>query len=224
MLLPEQWIKKYFRKARASEILLVAVNLGPLAAVFSMGWKTFDVVFVYWLESLVIGIFSVLKLIKIGQSGQTPAMPALFFLVHYGMFTLGMFIAIVGCFGPAGFTQGIGGEPLQRATDYIFHERFFDFMMAATSFALSHGFSYRQNFIGKKEYLIKRYINEAVATPYLRLGLTIVVVFFAVVLLPKKQVSGRMCAVLLIALKTLTDLFAHRREHRISLSILPARR
>jgi hypothetical protein len=49
--------------ARASLWVLVVVNLLPLVGVAWFGWRTFDVVFVYWLENVVIGVVNVLKIV-----------------------------------------------------------------------------------------------------------------------------------------------------------------
>lgn len=42
---------------------LIAVNVLPLAGVMFLGWQAFDIVFLYWLENVVIGVINILKMI-----------------------------------------------------------------------------------------------------------------------------------------------------------------
>ncbi len=41
---------------------MLTANLLPLAGVLFLGWRAFDVVFLYWLENVVIGAINVLKM------------------------------------------------------------------------------------------------------------------------------------------------------------------
>lgn len=47
---------------RWSVASLLTANLLPLAGVLFLGWRAFDVVFLYWLENVVIGVINVLKM------------------------------------------------------------------------------------------------------------------------------------------------------------------
>ena len=49
--------------------VLIAVNMIPAVGVLFFGWDAFNVVFLFWLENLVIGLFAVLKMVAAG-SGQ----------------------------------------------------------------------------------------------------------------------------------------------------------
>ena len=49
--------------------VLIAVNTIPAVGVLFFGWDAFNVVFLFWLENLVIGFFAVLKMVTAG-SGQ----------------------------------------------------------------------------------------------------------------------------------------------------------
>lgn len=53
-----------------SALVLIAANLVPLAGVIVGGWTAFEVVFLYWLENVVIGFFNICKLLTLGLVGQ----------------------------------------------------------------------------------------------------------------------------------------------------------
>lgn len=48
---------------RWSVASLVAANVLPLVGVVALGWRAFDVVFLYWFENVVIGAINVLKML-----------------------------------------------------------------------------------------------------------------------------------------------------------------
>ncbi len=47
---------------RPSSWVLIAVNLGLIAGVIAWDWSVFDIIFLYWVENLVIGAINVLKM------------------------------------------------------------------------------------------------------------------------------------------------------------------
>ena len=48
---------------RWSVASLLLVNLLPVVGVLGFGWNTFNVVFVYWLENVIIGVINLLKIV-----------------------------------------------------------------------------------------------------------------------------------------------------------------
>lgn len=48
---------------RASTLVLVLANLVPLIGVFALGWSAFNVVALYWMENLIIGLITILKML-----------------------------------------------------------------------------------------------------------------------------------------------------------------
>ena len=44
-------------------LLLVGLNLLPAAGVLFWGWRSFDLIFLYWMENLVIGAFTLLRMV-----------------------------------------------------------------------------------------------------------------------------------------------------------------
>lgn len=84
--------------------LSLGVDLLPIAAVVLFGWKAVPLVALYWLENLVIGAFTILRMIgtvanNIANIGFVLFL-APFFTVHYGMF----------CYGHGMFLRSFSGE------------------------------------------------------------------------------------------------------------------
>jgi hypothetical protein len=80
--------------ARSPLITIILVNLMPLVGVLFFGWQIGHVVIVFWLESIMIGFFNLLRMIfargeRDGVRPRGKAGTALFFLVHYFGFMLG---------------------------------------------------------------------------------------------------------------------------------------
>ena len=115
------WNEVIKKKLTQSDWLLIAANLVPVYGVWFQNWSAKEVFIVYCFETIIIGFFTLLKLIIAGsikknddwtnQSDITTKQPAitfiLFFLVHYGMFVtiqMGMFFSISGI----GSDMGVG--------------------------------------------------------------------------------------------------------------------
>ena len=82
-----------------SSLVLILVNLIPLAGVLYFGWDVFTVIVLYWMESAVVGFFNVLKMQKINKYKFTPLVPA--FIVHYAVFMLAHLFLIISFFQPS---------------------------------------------------------------------------------------------------------------------------
>lgn len=81
-------------------------NLIPVAGVLRLGWSAGQILILYWLENLVIGLFALPRILTAqgadglaagtrGPSGRVGA--ALFFVAHYGLFWIvhGVFAALL---------------------------------------------------------------------------------------------------------------------------------
>ena len=81
--------------------LILAADLFPIIAVITMGWGAVALVFLYWLENLIIGAATLAKMtatsLKNGPGGLLGmAFLGPFFIVHYGMFCFvhGVFVSV----------------------------------------------------------------------------------------------------------------------------------
>ena len=192
--------------SRMAIVSLVVANLVPLAAVLSGRWSLFSVMFLYWAENAVIGGYNVLKIL-LAQGGSRSSwlarLPlALFFAMHYGIFWFvhGIFVFVL--FGG----QGMRGFNLWRSVQITP-----DLWSVLGLLILSHGISFTNNFVGRREYLVVT-PQEQMMQPYTRVIILHVVVLaggFVVMFLGQPLPA----LVLLIVLKTGFDLRAHLREH-----------
>jgi hypothetical protein len=104
----------------------VAFNLIPIAGVLLWGWSAFVLIFLYWLENVIIGGRTLASMIASGlASGGTGLAGALaigaFFLVHYGMFCFGHGVFVVSLFGASqGAVAGDAAFDLPGVTATLF--------------------------------------------------------------------------------------------------------
>lgn len=79
------------RRWSASATVLVAANLVPLLGVVVLDWDVFSVVFLFWIENVMVGLFNVLRMLWVERgAGRAPVAKIVlipFFVFHYGMFT-----------------------------------------------------------------------------------------------------------------------------------------
>jgi len=208
-------IFSFFSKDDVSAVSLVIANLMPLFGVLFWDWSAFNVLILYWTESAVIGFYYVLKKYKIG--GINKVLNNSSFLFGYGIFMAGHLFFINFLFGEG----GLSGEQYTKSVGVADH--MIMIFPAFLSLFISHGISYYNNFIGKKEYLnfknaSEAIINEQMAKPFKRImimqvalvfggGLTLILRFDIVL-------------VLLIIFKIIADLKAQNKQYSLPKLVL----
>jgi len=191
------------REKSSSLISLVFANTIPLLGVIFFGWDLFLVMMLYWLESAVIGLYNICKLIKIG--GIESAIMAPFFAVHYSGFMWGHLLFISVLFGRAGTLV----SPFSIQDMLL--ERSGELFVPLLALLVSHGLSFYLNFLGNREYAHK-HPGAQMFEPYKRIflmQLTLIVGGAFIIIFDLQLLA----VVLLIILKTLVDAHAHLREH-----------
>ncbi len=194
-----------------SVIVLLVSNIFPLYGVLFLGWRTFPLLYLYWLENVFIGIFNVLKMLCCQSPSAKPGITKLaiipFFCVHYGIFTLVHGIFVFTLFGDF-FTDDLFEPFSLGGFQSIWNYGMF---LAGLELFLSHGISFGLNYIKGGEY--KRVnLMELMQAPYGRvivMHLTILGGAFLMVVLGS-PVAG---LIVLIVLKIALDLRAHIKEH-----------
>ena len=186
----------------SSIYLLVLVILGHVSSL--------SILFVYFLETLIIGIFNALKIfwvLKYGkQKGKTPNPMGygiiLFFLVHYGFF-----VAIQSVFGFSLFEMGeasIFKDPFHILENYSIVLRLEDIKYALPAIMFNHVGKFFADFIRNKKYAVFT-ASEIMFKPYVRIAIQQFVVilssFFIIF-----DYAGIMAAILLILLRLFIDL------------------
>jgi hypothetical protein len=162
--------------------------------------------FVYWIQSVVIGIFNVVRILQLKDFStegfsinDVPAQPtnatkiftAGFFLFHYGFFHFVYLIFLV-----AGAFSGMYGNPLnQNEVIYI--------LVAGLSFTLTHTFSY--------------YYNRQKDGPQTNIGLLMFYPYVRILPMHLTIIFGGLLSGVLpifLILKTLADCTMHIVEHQ----------
>ena len=185
-------------KSFTSSFLLVAANSVPLWGVLFQGWKLFPIVFLYWLESAIVGVFNIVKIrrIEVEHRAKPVANAGLdtvfFFLFHYGLFMGVHGILILVFFWPPTI-------PIR------------DMFIAFLSLLVSHAFSYRLNFLGSKEYE-KISADAQMIRPYGRILIMHFTILFGGIL---SQAFGAppLALIVMIGAKLALDLWSHVQEH-----------
>jgi hypothetical protein len=204
-------------RSRLAAAALVAGNVVPLVGVVAFDWSLASLLVVYWVESGIVGAFSVAKIRRATGGDDPDDLPSLsfddrsvasfvgepndaiarFFIGHYGGFW-----AIHGGFVVAlSVTFLADAGPIDPVAVAV----------VAGSLVASHGYSYRVNFVGEREFERAGPVTLMV-DPYRRvfvLHLTIVLGAFAVDLVGAPVGA----LVVMVLAKTALDLRAHRREH-----------
>ncbi|MCX5847888.1 MAG: DUF6498-containing protein [Deltaproteobacteria bacterium] len=207
---------------------LVVANLIPLAGVFLFGWDAAVIVLLYWAENLVIGFYNILKMTFLKVYSRASILETLFaipfFCLHYGAFC-----AVHGYLLLVLFNLGDG------ASSFVPKETWpgpFVFLQMLASVVtslwqthppgmewsvvclfLSHGLSFKQNYLGKKEYTSFT-TAKLLIQPYKRIIiLHVAVIAGALPIMMCGSPVPLLC--ILVLLKTGMDIFLHMKEHRI---------
>ena len=191
---------------RVSTGALIFFNLIPLIGVLFFGWNLSSIMVLYWFENVIIGFFNAVKMAKAEgtkprtrlYSGSKPITVAnktssiLFFIVHFGMFTLGHGIFIFALFGR--------GLPAIS-----------NLLPAALCLFVSHGISYAYNYINNGEYQRVAF-QDLFFQPYKRVIIMhITIIVGAFIAFQFEQPTFFL--VVLIVLKIGVDTIYHKKEH-----------
>jgi len=194
------------RKIPVSGIVLVASNLLSIILAVAERVDLGAVVWAYWIESVMVGFFTILALFLIGvRSKEIPgflasAMSAGFFAFHYGMFH---FVYLI-------FLSALPWFAVDPAW-YLW------IMLTAGILFLSHSFSFLANVLFAKEPAGLNDLNKTMMAPYSRiipLHMTIILSGFVVAFVPVGDVLLRTAILMLfMGLKTAADFGAHVKAH-----------
>ena len=191
-------------------LLLIALNLVPLAGVLAWGWKSFDLIFLYWMENLIIGAFTVLRMLirPYGHALELvfPLFLVPFFCVHYGMFCMGHGVFVVSLFGQT----ATGQDGLLTATLTVLASPYMLAAIAALTLIQVADWirDVRLRGLGADG------VKDLMVAPYRRifvLHITIIAGGFALTALDE-PVAG---LIILVAVKTASDFWHWKRDNQL---------
>ena len=191
-----------------SLLALGLANALPIAGVLLLGWKVFPLVLLYWLENVVVGGFNVGKLLL--ARPQEPAYSVgklfiiLFFIFHFGMFTLVHGVFVFALFGAKSLPRFDSLAELPAAI------RAYHLGWGVLALVVSHGLSFYWNYFENGEYR-RASLPILMMQPYARLVvLHLAVLFGGWIVLTLG--SPLLALLVLVALKTAADVRAHQAE------------
>ncbi len=198
--------------------LLVLANLFPVYGYFYLQWDLTNLIILYWMENVVIWFYNIVKMTIVSfthfstfKDRAGSVFSTVFFALHFGMFTYAH------------------GSALAAALNYVeeLHIKSIPELIQINlvGFAvlmLSHGFSFIYNFLINGEHKTAQ-LADLMFRPYSRIGpIHITVIFYGVgmgflgAMTDQNALtySSLLSGLLLILLKTLSDLNLHAAEHR----------
>lgn len=195
-----------------SLIALVLGNAFPIVGVLFLGWTVFPLLLLYWLENVVVGGFTVLKMLTVQPAlpiewvGKLFMIP--FFIVHFGGFTYVHGIFVVALFGP----KGVGPDAFDLLHAVPAAITANKLGWGVLSLVASHGFSFLWNYLRNGEYQ-RASLQQLMGAPYSRVIVLHMTVLFGgwVVMLLGSPLGA---LIILVGIKTLVDLKAHSAERR----------
>jgi hypothetical protein len=201
---------------RPSVLLLIGANSVPLIGIPVFGWRTLDLLLLFWLENIVVGLFSVARMAAVApldlRQWGTKLYAIPLFLLVFAMFTAFHGAVIVTLFG-GGFDfvsrrlDEFGWTPM-LIWDIIKEHRLQPGLLALGA---SHGFSFAWNYLAGGEFR-KTTLEKQSQQPFLRLALLQFAVILGVFLVAITRLPPAALAVL-VALKTGLDVWLHLLEH-----------
>ncbi len=216
-----------------SAILLVLVNLIPIVGILFWGWNPYDIIFLYWVENIVIGGFNFFRIFlaqgrvttvegfitknegEIMNSGieQVDDTSELNNFTQASSFLRGKFLAFFFIIHYGLFTLVHGAFIMflfAPKSSFISEKDYLGIVIFFLALVISHGFSFFYNYIYKKEYL-HRSPQQQTMEPYKRIfPIHITIIFGAMI----ASVLPQMVVILFVLLKIFFDLGGHMGSHQ----------
>ena len=184
---------------KPSFLLLILANAVVIAVAIVNKWSAAEMLWTYWLQSLIIGVFQVIKMADLKQfSAQglefngrqinvSAAKPTLipFFLFHYGFFH---------------FIYAIFLAQFFRVDGWNF------LLWPALAFAANHALSFYLNRTADRARMIN--LCQLFLAPYRR-----IIPMHIVLMLGAFLAANTAVVIIFLLLKTIVDVITHAREH-----------
>ena len=208
---------------RTSLFGLIIANLLPVILCLMFGWEIGSLVMFYWFENLVIGFYSILRILTARDTkepttfliqGFKNSFLAGFFTVHYFGFCAGhgIFLLLIASMDFGG-SMAFADSPFEGNLFVNFWNAIpTGGLLSIAALFASHGISFVRNYIHGGEYL-KTSASDEMFRPYARIMLLhvcIILGMFLVMLLG----SQTFLVVLFVLAKTTLDAIVHSYSHR----------
>lgn len=184
--------------------LVIGGNAVPLLGILLWDWNVFELMFLYWVENIVVGILTIPMLIAAGMHERKimhGLFAAAFFIFHYGLFCLAHGMFVLDLFGPDG-TEALNTYGLFAPIHFLFHaEPWSGFYWGLAGMVIVQAIQMAQRWPAHSH----KAVAEVMMLPYPRMLMLHVTIIFGGML---AQALGQPAAALifLIVLKTAFDL------------------
>lgn len=191
------------RSVFTTALVLFLANLLPVIAVWRLDWTIYDLLVLYWIEVILLGLINVARMILIAPVGENVGFHLLklafvpFFVGHFGFFCVGLGLVSQLIFGKGNFAvddqvvsliAGKGGQ--------VFWPLF-----------IAHVFSLSWNYLGQREFR-KTTIMRRMIYPYVRV-VPVMVVVLGIAYFGLSFEDPKWAGVTLVFGKTVVDLLTH---------------
>lgn len=172
-----------------TSLILIAVNMYPLYGIYFLGWELKNLILLYYFETLVIFIYTLLKINFLKKKKQLDSFSKI-------VFWFSSFLNFIISFG--------------LITTFYFPTR--SLIISSISYTAiflmigSHGISFLKNFIYDKEYLTSNYSKVVGSYVSRAISLYLLAIF-------SFENEGLNFMILLILCKTFYDVLVHNYEH-----------
>jgi hypothetical protein len=191
---------------KPSVVVLLLTNLIPIYGVYYLGWDVGHILFLYWLESGVIGFYTLLKILIASRHGWTAAIGEVIgFILRFGVFMAVHLFALVSMFYGNG-TADILAVPVHSVVKVLR-----ELLWPAVAMLVSHGISYKTNFLDRAFYVDSDGKSFSGAVYGRVMIMHIVIVIGGNIVLMFGQPN--FFIFLLILIKTIIDLRAHIKQN-----------
>ncbi|MDD1725507.1 MAG: zinc ribbon domain-containing protein [Euryarchaeota archaeon] len=194
-----------------STLALLVSNVVVIAFAFDQQWSLITLLWIYWAQSVIIGVFNVFKILDlthfstngfyvndkpVAPTEQTKRQTALFFAIHYGIFHLVYFIFLV-VFTVVGLWQVSAYGTAAASVLFI--------LTSIALFLANHLYSFLHNRDQERKRI--RNIGSVMFSPYARIIPMQLTLILGVLLV------DQVALILFLALKTVADVITHVAEH-----------
>ncbi len=205
--------------------VLILVNLIPAFGVLFMEWKVLDVILIYVIETAIIGVLNILKMIFCTQLQETEPTKQTagltgnvsvfkfflipFFTVHYFGFVVIQTIFVL-LFLNESYHEIQFNEMYSQVLDFCITNP--ETRLSVGGLFASHFFSFLSNYIGKREYT-RTGLARLMTQPYVRIFIQQAVVIGGAILMSIFNTPDAF-VLLLVVLKIIADVRMHLKEHQ----------
>ena len=185
---------------RSSLWVLVALNLLPAVGAGFFGLRVQELVMLYWLENLVIGLFHLWRIRVAALPGVKGVMQAAF-IAHYGIFCMLHGVILATLFRPQGAGISLAGSVAEALNDVAG-------VLALLALVVVHGYGFVRD-VQSRRMQVGDTLLALMLAPYRRI--LVLHLFVMVGGLMFAGAEGGAMATLFVLIKTGLDVWSHQR-------------